>query len=309
VREAEAQATARKAWLGWDLLVLCRPWQWPKNAFVLAPLLFGPSEWSESNLLWAVLAAFCFCLWSSGVYAINDALDAASDARHPRKQNRPVASGRVPASVALGLATVLIGLGVVVAVVYLHQRVLIYGMAYVANSLAYCLVLRRQVILDVITIAIGFVLRLLTGCAAISIYASSWLMICGFSLAMMLGFGKRRLEIDVLELPEEYRSALRIYDVHKLNMLLSITAAVCLTAYMLYTVSPTTIQAHGTDHLIYTVPFVAYGIFRYIFEVQEGRHDSPVEVLFKDPVFALNGLLWIAAALVILWVYGNFPTR
>jgi 4-hydroxybenzoate polyprenyltransferase len=289
--------------------MLCRPWHWTKNAFVLAPLLFGPTEWSLPNLLSASLAAVCFCLWSSGVYAVNDVLDKASDMQHPRKRHRPVAAGRISIPLALGIAAALIGLGTAIAVVFLPQRVPVYGMAYLTNSLGYCLLLRRLVIVDVMSIAIGFVLRLLTGCAAISVYASAWLMICGFALAMMLGFGKRRLEIDAVEIPGDHRSSLATYDVGKLNMLLSITAGVCLTAYMLYTVSATTIEAHGTDHLIYTVPFVAYGIFRYIFEVQEGRHDGPVEVLLKDPVFALNSVLWILAALAILRVYGNLSAR
>ena len=153
-------------------------------------------------------------------------------------------------------------------------------------------------------IAIGFCLRILAGCAALSLHASSWILVCGFSLAMLLGFGKRRLEIDQDGLDTRYRRSLQSYSVAKLNMLLSITSSICLLSYMLYTVSPQTISLHRTGNLIYTVPFVAYGIFRYLFKVQEGRHDGPVEILLKDPIFALNGLAWIMMVAAIFFVPG-----
>jgi hypothetical protein len=152
----------------------------------------------------------------------------------------------------------------------------------------------------VLCIAAGFVLRLLGGCAAIEVQPSSWLVVCGFALAMMLGFGKRRLEVGGQSLA--YRPVLVSYSADKLNMLLSVTTSICLLSYMLYTVSPETVHLHHTDRLVYTIPFVAYGVFRYMFKVQEGRHDGPVEVLLKDPIFALNGALWVVAVFVVLYV-------
>ncbi len=284
----------------WDILVLCRPWQWVKNAFVLAPLLFSPSAWSPRAAGAAVVAAICFCLLSSGVYALNDVLDADTDARHPRKRTRPVADGRISRPLALGIAGLLTLASASIAVSYLDAPVLVYCGLYLVNNLLYSFVLRRRVLVDVMSVAIGFVLRLLAGCGAIGVPASSWLLVCGFSLAMLLGFGKRRVEIGGLAEPGEYRSTLRSYDITKLNMLLSITSSVCLLSYMLYTVAASTIALHGTDRLIFTVPFVAYGIFRYIFEVQEGRYDGPVEVFLRDPVFAFNGLLWVLSVVLIL---------
>src|SRR5262249_21287673 len=159
---------------------------------------------------------------------------------------------------------------------------------YLLNSIAYCLLLKHQVIADVLSIAIGFVLRLLAGCAAIGAEPSSWIIVCGFSLATLLGFGKRKLELGNLQQPGTYLPILTLYSEEKLNLLLGITASLCLLSYMLYTVSPETIRLHGTEQLVYTVPFVAYGVFRFLFKVQDGQYDGPVELLLKDRVFAVN---------------------
>lgn len=294
----------RRGQVWFDLTTLCRPRQYPKNVFVFAPLLFTPSAWELSAVVAATLATTCFCLWSSSLYCLNDVLDAKADSQHPRKQARPIPSGRVPVALALGLSICLAGWTSVAAGLLVSPFFLLFGLVYLANSLAYCLWIKHRVIADVLSIAAGFELRLLGGCAAIGVSPSSWMVVCGFSLAMLLGFGKRRLEIGGLERPAQYRCTLQSYDVPKLNALLSITASVCLLSYMLYTVAPQTVALHHTDKLVYTVPFVAYGIFRYIFKVQEGGSDGPVEVLLKDPVFALNGLLWLAAVLCIL---SRFP--
>jgi 4-hydroxybenzoate polyprenyltransferase len=293
---------ARRTRVWNDLAKLCRPRQWLKNLFVLAPLLFTPPSWQPEKVLIAALAALCFCLWSSSVYCLNDVLDAESDGRHPRKQNRPIPSGRISARLALTLALLMCLASLVLALAFLPFVVLFWGSAYLANSVVYCVVAKHHNIADVMAIAIGFVIRLLAGCAAIGVGPSSWLLVCGFSLAMLLGFGKRRLELDGMEQPVAYRAALQHYSVPKLNMLLTVTTSLCLISYMLYTVSPQTIEVHHTDKLVYTVPLVAYGIFRYLFKVQEGQHDGPVDILLKDPVFALTGFLWVLTVIVILYV-------
>src|SRR5262249_28826534 len=151
---------------------------------------------------------------------------------------------------------------------------------------------------------IGFVVRIIAGCVAIGIGPSSWILVCGFSLALLLGFGKRRIELGAPANGTEFRPVLLSYSAEKLNLLLGITASMCLLSYRLYTVSPQTVGVHKTDKLVYTVPFVAYGVFRYLLKVQEGRHDGPVEVLLKDPVFFLNGLLWIGSIVLILYAPG-----
>jgi 4-hydroxybenzoate polyprenyltransferase len=274
-----------------EVLRLARPQHWVKNVFVLAPLLFG------GLLTWqAVLrigfAFGCFCLLSSGIYCLNDAFDAPADRRHSRKRHRPVASGAIPVSAALALAAALIGMALLASTALSQRFALICGL-YVVNNLIYCAYLKHRVIADVLQIAIGFALRILAGCAALGLRPSSWILVCGFSLAMLLGFGKRRLEIDVANSGTTFRHSLRSYSEAKLNLLLGVTSSVCLLSYMLYTVSPETVRLHGTENLIYTVPPVAYGIFRYLLKVQEGRHDGPVELLLKDPVFMLDVLIWI----------------
>jgi 4-hydroxybenzoate polyprenyltransferase len=284
-----------------DILQVCRPRQWTKNVFLLAPLFFSRSLGNGSAVLATATAFGCFCLFSSAVYCVNDILDAPADRRHPRKCRRPVAAGRVTPWLAGTLALALAGGAALTASAVLPAAFLLLAGLYLANSLAYCLFLKHQEIADVLCIGIGFVLRLLAGCACIGVEPTSWILVCGFSLSLLLGFGKRRLEVG-LDRPTEYRPILQAYSAEKLNMLLAITASLCLLSYMLYTVSPQTIHLHRTDHLVYTVPFVAYGVFRYIFQVQNGQYDGPVEILLKDPCFAVNGLLWVAAVFIILYL-------
>ena len=283
-----------------DLVLLCRPKHWAKNVFVAAPLLFSESFLDPGALIATAMAVACFCAWSSAVYIFNDVIDAPADRMHPRKRERPVASGRVAPTLAVALSCGLVAAAIILALVRLPAAFLLFGMIYLANNVGYCLVLKNRVIVDVLLIAIGFVLRLLAGCAAISVDPSSWLIVCGFSLALLLGFGKRRTEIVGLGQTGEYRSTLVSYSIPKLDTLLAISASICLLAYMPYTVAPETKQLHETDKLIYTVPFVAYGIFRYIFKVQEGKGDGPVDVLTSDPIFALNAVIWGIAVLVVL---------
>jgi 4-hydroxybenzoate polyprenyltransferase len=279
---------------------LLRPHHWIKNVFVLAPLLFG-GVITGTSLLRSATAFGCFCLLSSGIYCLNDVIDAAADRQHPRKRARPVASGRVSIRVALLLSACIIGVAMLWGST-LPRAFSLFGVLYVANNLLYCVWLKHRVIVDVLLIAIGFVLRIMAGCAALEIRPTSWVVICGFSLALLLGFGKRRLEIESLGSDVRVRRSLQSYSVDKINLLLAISSAMCLISYMLYSVSPQTVQIHHTENLIYTVPPVLYGVFRYLFKVQEGRHDGPVEVMLKDWVFALNGILWILLVVAILYV-------
>jgi 4-hydroxybenzoate polyprenyltransferase len=285
-----------------DLLALCRPKHWIKNSFVLAPLVFSNSFQSLSLVRASVTALVCFCIWSSAVYLLNDVLDAEADRRHPRKRLRPISSGRITPLVAIGFCLGMTILGAIVACVALPLGFLLVGGLYLANSLAYCAVLKHHVIADVLAIAIGFVLRLVAGCVAITVPPSSWLLVCGFSLALVLGFGKRRTELLTTGQESEYRPTLRVYDARKLDTLLSASCSMCLISYVLYTVAPETVKLHETTGLVYTVPLVAYGLFRFIFKVQEGKGDGPVDILTGDPTFLLTGLAWAALVLLLLTV-------
>jgi 4-hydroxybenzoate polyprenyltransferase len=282
-----------------DLFALCRPQQWSKNVFVLAPLLFSGRFQDKQAVAAELIALAAFCFGSSAVYAFNDVIDAPADRHHPRKQNRPVASGRVDPLLAVFTAiAMLAGVGVLSSI--LPPTFWLFIGFYLVNSLLYCVWLKHKVILDVMVIGIGFVLRLVAGCAVIDVKPSPWMIICGFALALVLGFGKRRTEVQKVDKKSEYRFSLKSYDVDKLNTLLAVSVTVCLLSYMLYTIAPQTVQMHHTPNLIYTVPFVAYGLFRYLFKAQEGKGDGPTDILFRDRVFLVVGLLWGASVVLIL---------
>jgi 4-hydroxybenzoate polyprenyltransferase len=284
-----------------DWASLFRPREWLKSVFVLAPFLFSQSPFNLPLLGQGLIACFCFCLLASAVYAVNDIVDAEADQAHPRKKHRPIASGAIsPLAAGVG-AFLLVVTAFGLAFATLAPAFLLLAGLYVVNSLAYCLILKHRVILDVIVIAVGFVIRLLAGCVAIGVVPSSWLVVCGFSLALVLGFGKRRMEIAGLREKAKFRPALRSYDAAKLDTLSAIVTALTLVAYLLYTVSGETVARHHTGNLIYTIPFVAYGLFRYLFKTQEGKGDGPADVLCKDPVFALNGVLWVASVVAVLY--------
>lgn len=284
-----------------DLAYLCRPHQWVKNFFVLAPLLFSNSILKSDLVVNALVAFACFCLISSTIYILNDLIDREADRQHPRKKNRPLASGRVQPTTAIVMGILLLVIALCSAVFLLPRSFLLFVVVYWISSLLYCFWLKRLVIVDVLMIAIGFVLRVLGGCAAIDVNASSWVIVCAFFLALVLGFGKRRTEIANLGTQSEYRSTLAHYDIPKLDMLLAIATAVCLVAYTLYTVAPDTVKLHQTDKLIYTIPLVAYGLFRYLFKVQDGKGDGPAEILVSDPVFMVIGALWAGTAFMIIY--------
>jgi decaprenyl-phosphate phosphoribosyltransferase len=286
-----------------DLFLLLRPGQWVKNVFVLLPLLFSGSVFNPGRVMAAMLACAAFCLASSAVYVLNDVLDAPADRLHPRKRGRPIAAGRVSPRAAsiLGIAVAVSAL--MVGCLGLPPVFLAMLGLYQGVSILYCVWLKHRVIVDVMVVACGFVLRLLGGCIAIGVVPSAWILVCGFSLAMVLGFGKRRCEITSFGSDSGIRPALSHYNAAKLDMLLAITVSVALISYMLYTVSPETVQIHNTDHLTYTVPFVAYGLFRYLFKTQEGKEDGPTEILSRDPIFLMNGALWLAAVWVVLYLF------
>jgi decaprenyl-phosphate phosphoribosyltransferase len=283
-----------------DFLRLCRPKDWVKNVFLLVPVLFTGALYQPATYGVLLLAFVCFCLWSSAVYLVNDTVDADLDRRHPRKRQRPIAAGRIRPAGALSMAGVLAGAAALAAAALLPSRFLLLGALYLANSLVYCLFLKHKVIVDVLLIAIGFVLRILAGCAVLACQPSSWIIICGFSLALVLGFGKRRTEVVNLSWRSEVRPSLRCYDNAKLDVLLAICCSICLLSYMLYTLAAETVAFHGTRQLMYTIPFVAYGLFRFVFKIQEGKGDGPTDILLHDRIFLLNGLLWSLAVVLIL---------
>ncbi|RMG55853.1 MAG: decaprenyl-phosphate phosphoribosyltransferase [Gammaproteobacteria bacterium] len=281
------------------VLALLRPRHWVKNLFVLAGILFG-HDWFDARL-WqqVVLLFFGFSFTASAVYAFNDIADRARDRNHPRKRLRPVASGALSVRQAgmIGVASLALGL---LLSWWASPQALALVVIYLFINLAYSGGLKHVVILDVFIIAIGFMLRILAGTIGIGIPASQWLLVCGFMLTLFLGFAKRQAELMALGEGQDHRQVLEEYTPQLLDLMLGVTAAATIMAYSLYTLSPQTVQAHGTSALIYTVPFVAYGIFRHLYLLhRRGRGDDPALDLLRDPQMLLTVLAWL---LVTLWL-------
>lgn len=267
------------------LLALMRPHQWLKNVFVFAGLVFSQS-WHDADRVTLVLSAFgVFCLFSSAVYIVNDWRDRASDALHPTKRLRALASGAVGPGPALTLAAVLMVGGVVLAD---GNRTLLGLIAlYVASNAAYSWRLKRVPVVDVFIIALGFMLRLLAGTVGVGIPPSRWLILTGIFAALFLGFSKRRAE--TFHEAASQRSVLEHYPPALLDIYVAVTMTAALLTYSLFATSPESQAQHG-ERLVYTVPIVIFGMLRYAYQVHRGRGEDVARDLLRDP--------WIAAALV-----------
>ena len=287
---------------GYAYVRLLRPKQWLKNGFVLAPLVFSQQLMESLALERSMGALLCWCAVSSGIYIINDLFDREADRRHPVKCMRPLPSGEVRPETGGVMAAVLLagGLG---GLLTLGPQVLMPGALYAAVNLAYSAYLKQVVIIDVMAVASGFVLRVIGGAEAIDVWVSPWLVLCTALLALFLGFEKRRGEQVLLELDaDKHRAVLTHYSSHLLDQLISVLTASTVLSYALYTISEETVAKFGTNKLFLTVPFVLYGIFRYLYVAhQKGQGGSPTEVVLRDKPLAVNLLLWIAACAVIIY--------
>jgi 4-hydroxybenzoate polyprenyltransferase len=284
------------------ILALLRPHQWAKNAFVLAPVLFARAAHEPAQLLRGLAAAGLFCLAASAVYAANDVLDAPRDRIHPKKRFRPVASGDVPVPVAIGISLVLAA-GALGGAWVLGPAVLGILLAYVVLNLLYSVSLKSVVILDAICIAVSFVLRVLAGAAAINVRASHWLLLCTLLLALYLAFSKRRAELRLLTgNADEHRATLTSYTPELLDRFDSILLGATVVAYALYTVAPETTEKFGSDRLIYGLPFVIYGLFRFLFLVENGADSGePGSLALRDGPLVLCVALWVVFNAVVIY--------
>ena len=282
---------------------LIRPREWIKSGFVFVGVLFA-NEWRQPQLLLqVVLAAVAFSLTASGVYVFNDLLDREHDLNHPRKKYRPLAARTVSVGSAVGLMLALFVAGFIIGFL-VSPKVLLILLLYVMINLGYSLGLKHIVILDVFIIAGGFMLRILTGTSGVGIAPSNWLLLCGLMVALFLGFAKRRAELYALsEENAGHRRVLKSYQAVILDKMIVITAACVILTYSLYTMSPRTVQFHRTEALIYTVPFVMYGIFRYIYSLHDRQTGSdPASELFRDPHILISIAGWLLVTLsVISW--------
>jgi 4-hydroxybenzoate polyprenyltransferase len=284
-----------------ESLRLMRPYQWVKNAFVFTGLLFGHA-WRDPQLVALVMVVFiAFCLVSSAVYTFNDIVDLEQDKQHPKKSRRPLASGQVSVPAATALAVVLGVLGLSLAYIA-SPAVLAILALYVLMNNAYSLWLKHVVILDVFIIATGFMLRILAGTLGVGIPPSQWLLLCGLMVTLFLGFTKRRAEIFALNDDKaNHRKVLEHYSPVLLDKMIGITASGLIMSYSLYTMNPDTIRIHGTANLIYTVPFVMYGVFRYIYLLHhQSRGGDPSHDLVRDRHLLIAVGAWLIATLVLI---------
>jgi len=292
-----------------DLLYTTRPKQWTKNGLVFLGFIFTLNEyWTPFSptmyrMLATTLVAFVlFCMLSSAVYLINDLVDVEQDRNHPTKRYRPLASGRLSPRVAAGTAVVLVAVALPAAF-YINLPFGLVALGYFLLMLLYSFVLKNLVLVDVLTIAIGFVLRAVAGAEAISVAISPWLVVCTLLGALFLGFAKRRHELILLnDQATNHRQILSEYSPALLDQIIIITVATTIMAYSLYTFTAEKLPKNHA--MMLTIPCVLYGAFRYLYLVHlRNEGGSPEEILLKDVPLLLDIGIWIASVLLILFVF------
>jgi len=284
------------------LIIEARPRQWTKNFVLFAGLIFSRRFDDPQFIVAAVLAFLLFCLLSSGVYFLNDLADLENDRLHPRKRTRPLAAGRIGRGPVIAAAAVSLvaGIGLSFALKPIFG---VIALAYLVLNLAYSAGLKRVVILDVLAIAIGFVLRAVAGVEALPerVEISPWLLVCTFFLALFLAIGKRRAELSNRDGAPASRPVLGEYSLALLDQMIAIVTSGTVIGYSIYTVNPSTVEKYDTQALVYTIPFVVFGVFRYLFLVyrREGG-GNPAEVLITDGPILATVVLWAVSVFAIL---------
>ncbi len=284
---------------GAALVAALRPAQWTKNAALLAPLLFARRATDAGSVARAALALVAFCAVASAGYLANDVVDRERDRRHPVKRSRPVASGELGTRAALVAALALAGGGLAAAAV-LGRAFLAATAGYLALVAIYTHALKNVAIVDVFAVAAGFVLRVIAGGIAVDVPISNWLYLCTLLLALFLALAKRRSELALLSASAgEHRAILGQYSIALLDQLLTVVSACTALAYALYTLAPETIEKFQGDRLKFTIPFVLFGLFRYLHLVhRRGEGGEPERVLLRDPALQLDIAGWLAT---VVW--------
>jgi 4-hydroxybenzoate polyprenyltransferase len=285
-----------------NLLVSLRPEQWTKNLLVFAALVFSENLFEPRAVAAASAAFLIFCALSSAVYLINDVADRDTDRQHPLKRKRPIAAGQVSVPAALATAGALV-VASIAAAFLLGVRLGFVASAYLALMVLYSGPLKHAVILDVLTIAVGFVLRAAAGAVAIDVVISHWLFVCTILLALFVALAKRRHELVLLaDGAISHRPILGEYSPYLLDQMIAIVAGSTLISYIFYTISAETIEKFGTTWLGLTIPFPLYGIFRYLYLVHKREGGgSPADLLMTDRPLLTCVTLWVVAVVVIIY--------
>ena len=287
-------------------LQIMRPLHWTKNVFVFAGLIFGKKLIGPIDEVFpavgsAVGGFFCFSLAASAIYIFNDIIDRETDSLHPKKSQRPIAAG----SISVGSAAVMSVLCAVVAIVgsfLLVSELAIIILIYIGLMVLYSLLLKRMMILDCITISIGFCLRAIAGAVVVGVFISPWLIICTFALCLFLGFSKRRSEIAQLGAnSESFRKTLAGYTPELLAHMLNVTSGLAIVCFLLYAMDKRTLDIFGTNNLVYTTPMVLYCVFRFSALIQKGKYSGPVQLILGDRPFQVGFVLWVLACIGIIY--------
>ncbi|HOD95821.1 MAG TPA: decaprenyl-phosphate phosphoribosyltransferase [Candidatus Hydrogenedentes bacterium] len=283
-----------------DWIRLLRVYQWTKNALVLMPLVFAQQLLNPEAAVRSLLATVAFCLASSATYIVNDLRDRESDRNHPTKRMRPLASDAVAPVPASLFSAALLVLSLALAF-HLNWAFLLSLLTYLALTASYSFFLKDLFIVDVIAVALGFVVRAIAGAVVIDVVFSNWLIVCTLFLALFLGLGKRRGEIALLEEDAaDHREVLHHYSIDFIDKMLIVVAGGAMITFTIYTCSPEVVSRIGTDKLYMTLPFVIYGLARYLWLVEQNETGDPSQVLLKDLPTCVAVLLWaITCALII----------
>lgn len=300
---ASAGDQVRGRSLATNLLLALRPGQWTKNLVVFAGLIFGQKLLNPADVATASAAFGLFCLLSGVVYLINDIQDRDADRHHPVKSRRPIASGALSVGRAW-TAAIVIGVGALAAAFALDRGFFLVGLSYLLLQISYSLWLKHGAILDVLAIALGFVLRAAAGAVVLHVPFSHWLLVLTLLLALFLATAKRRAELVALaDGATTHRRSLEHYTLPMLDQMLSVMMACTLLAYAFYTINPETVAKFGTNHLLFTLPLPIYGLFRYLYLIHRGdSHGNPSDLLLSDRPLQWCILLW--GALVAVIIYG-----
>lgn len=285
------------------LIVTMRPIQWSKNGFAFAGLLFDQQLTKPEPLARVLVTFVLLCLAASAIYLVNDLVDIERDRLHPRKRQRPLPSGQVPQSWAVAAAVMLPAIALLGSLL-LTWKLTAVLLAYLALHLAYSFFLKNVVLLDVFAIAAGFILRVVAGIVVIHVARfSPWLYVCAGLLALFLAIGKRRQELLLLaENAGDVRATYKDYNMPLLDDMLRMVTTGSVLTYMLYTIEAPTIRTNGYNMML-TIPFVIYGIFRYLYLIHvRGEGSAPDELLFEDVPLLATVVLWIGAVGLVLYV-------
>ncbi len=301
-----------------EIIRIARPGHWVKNIVVFLPVVFGMHAIDNEVEAWlrALGAAVAFCFVSSFSYIINDIRDRANDRCHPRKKDRPLASGKMQVKTAAMEAFVFVVAGFVIAFAISPLLSVVVG-AYVVLQMCYTLFLKQKVLVDVICIAMGFVLRTVSGAVAIGVVISPWLFVCMFTLCLFMGFCKRYNEIVTIgdmARAENHRNTLIAYTPDLLTHLITVSAGIAVVAFLLYGLADRTVEQFGTNYFVYTLPVVVYAVFRFAMLSMNGSYADPTDLLLHDRVFQMTALLWAGSMVIIIcrgreladWVQGLY---